>query len=376
MMVLARAYEMSKSTAYRLSSRFMDPQPEWLQEHISEATIPKRLTCLELQIDDPSDLNKKMRDLSSVFRTLFHNADKMEGLHIGLCRPISVPLEDVFHNVTWPNLMYIGFSKWNLPCDEIINFIHRHRGSLRSVRFREVRLRKGRWMEIVKFLRQELRLKWVSFRQVGYDPRIGGGPVPETGYGSGFAMLRGPPDDEYETSSEDSDDIGEHAGAQSDHEGETNEPENDEDGQRVVDDNPNQETVVEIHADISPTIDVIEGHQQVAPAPDNNEAAGLVHEENHDDSLESPSRSIAGDSEVGDVNSLALDDRTMVQHSSAPDDAPPNSQRHCDCENGYGWDDLEDDDHGLDPTKAQWKRWERWVIKGCSKHDPELSTAT
>lgn len=234
-------------------------------------------------------------------------------------------------------------------------------------------------MEIVKFLRLELRLKWVSFRQVGYDPRIGGGPVPEAGYGGGFAMLRGPPDDEYETSSEDSDDIGGHAGdgqAQSDHEGENNQSENDEPRDRVVDDNLNDGAAEGMDVDTNLTAEAVWGHQQAVLQSDSNENTGFIDELNHDSGPESPSHSAAGDSEVGDVNPLALDDRTMVQHSSAPDEIPPNSHPHCDCENGYGWADLEDDDHGLDPTKVQWKRWERWVIKGCLKHDPEQSEAT
>lgn len=177
-MVLGRAYLASGSTAHRISSRFMDPSPEWLQNYISQEAISSlstRLTCLELQIDHPSDLNEKMSRLSDVFRTVFTAAVKMEGLHIGLRRPISIPLESIFHEVTWPRLLYMGFSRWNISSDEVIQFIHRHRSSLRSLRFREVRLTKGKWIEIIKFLRQELNLKWASFRQVGYEPRLGGG---------------------------------------------------------------------------------------------------------------------------------------------------------------------------------------------------------
>lgn len=370
-MVLGRAYLASKSMAHRLSSRFMDPRPSWLQEYISEealSSLSTRLTCLELQIDDPYDLNEKMNQLSGVFRTLFQAAKKMEGLHIGLRRQISIPLETIFHNITWPNLLYIGFSRWNLTSDQIIDFIRRHRSSLKSVRFREIRLREGQWIEIVQFLRQELKLKWVSFRQVGYDPRIGGGPVPETGYGGGFAMLRGPPMDE-DYSSESSDDIGERAGTghgttQLAEEDETN-PSEDE---SAAPDNDSDETVEAVDLGINDMIQSVSDDQE-AIMFDSNESASSINRGAHsDESEESPSGSVAGDSEVGVVNEVAFDDQMMVQHSSATDEPMPD----CDCGNGYAWSELEDD-YGLDPTKPQWKRWERWVVRGCSEHDPRAS---
>lgn len=349
-MVLARACSASKSTAHRLSSRFMDPRPAWLQEHISETDISSlstRLTCLELQIGDPFDVNKKMTDLSSVFGALFHAAKKMEGLHIGLLRAVSIPLETIFHNVAWSNLLYIGFSRWNLDSDEIISFIRRHRGSLNSVRFREVRLKEGSWIDIVKFLRRELKLKWVSFRQVGYDPSIGGGPVPETAPLGGFAMLRGPPREDVEYySSEGSDDIGDHVGV------------GNRGGQAIEQD--------EIASENDGSEPENNDTDEEATSSDNDSAAGPVYEGDHDDNTdESPSGSVAADSDVGVVNEVALDDQVMVQHSSATGQRPSV----CYCRTGYAWDDLQDD-NGLDPTKAQWKWWERWVKWGCVEHDP------
>jgi len=42
----------------------------------------------------------------------------------------------------------------------------------------------------------------------------------------------------------------------------------------------------------------------------------------------------------------------------------------CGCENGYGWDDLDDD--GITVTRSQWKRWEKWAEKHCPLCDPPL----
>jgi hypothetical protein len=364
--VLGRAYFKSNSLANRLSSRFMDPRPTWLHEHISKAAISSlyaRLTCLELQIDDPSDLNEKMNQLSTVFGTLFHGAKRMKGLHIGLCRPISVPLETVFHNITWIYLSYIGFSRWNLKSDEIIIFVRRHRGSLKQVRFREVRLREGKWLEILKLLRLELKLTWASFRQVGYEPSIGGGPIPEAGPGGGFALLRGPPKGYEEYSSGSSDDIGEHVvtsqGSESDEE------DSSEDGGPDAENNDSDDTVEEVDLESNNVAQSVSDEE--AALSDDTGSAGPVENSDHsDESEDSPSGSIAGDSEVGVVNSLALDDQTMVEHSSASDHA----ESSCNCGNGYAWGSL-GDDLGLDPTKQQWKMWERWVVSACSEHDPK-----
>lgn len=368
-MVLARAYSASKSNAHRLSSRFMDPHPMWLQDHVCKAkisTLSTRLTCLELQIGDPSDLNKKMNDLSSVFRELFQAAEKMEGLHIGLLREISIPLETIFHNVAWTNLVYIGFSRWNFRSDEIIGFIRRHSGSLTSVRFREVRLRDGSWIEIVKFLRRELKLEWASFRQVGYDPFVGGGPVPERAPPGGFAMLRGSPmDDDESYSSGGSDDIGEHVGLDNGRARATDSEETtlSDDDESVGGNNDSDATVEGVALGINDTIELI-GDGEEAISSNNGEVAGPIHGDYGVESEDSPPSSIAGDSEVG-ANEVALDDQIMVQHSTATDNRP----QVCHCRHGYHWDDLQHD-NGLDPTKAQWKWWERWVKWGCVEHDP------
>ena len=371
-MVLGRAYLASESRAFRLSSRFMDPRPAWLLEHMSKADISSyssRLECLELQIGDPFDLETKINELSSVLNSLFKATSKMKGLHIGLLRPISNPLETIFHDVTWTRLQYIGLSRWDLHSNEIISFIGRHKGCLTSVRFREVRLKDGSWLEIVRFLRENTKLKWASFRQIGYNPKIGGGPILERGRPpapSGFAMLHGPPtdDDEY-YSSEGSDDIGEHvaAGHEMIHQATGPEGANlSEDDDSEVD---SDETLEPVASETGGTIESVEENEE-ATLSENDNAAGYLPEGDSEDGVEdSISGSVAGDSDVGVVNELALDDRMMVQHSSTTS----HRASKCNCSNGYGWHDLEDD-HGLDPTKAQWKSWERWVTRVCKEHDP------
>jgi hypothetical protein len=377
---LGRAYLDSGCKAHRLSSRFMDPQsPLLLTNQAAISSLATQLTCLELQFDDPTDLNGRMLSLSEVFRTLVTAARKMEGLHISFLRPVSIPLETIFHDITWPNLLYIGFSGWILSSNEIIAFTQRHHKSLRSVRLREVRLKTGKWIEVLKFIRRELKLKWISLRQVGYEPKIGGGPAAQPEYGGGFAFMRNHSDDDYEiSSSENSDEIvlGQHDGtddgaAQSTEQGEFGALENNDSGGSVADEDHLGQMGHWDDAALDET-EPPDNEENEADFFGNSESGGsIVEEDDGHDSEHTPPHSVAGDSEVGVVNPLAIDDQMMVQHSSAPvgplqDDSLPN----CECWNGNAWGDLEDD-NGLDPTKSQWKRWEKWVVRGCWEHDPK-----
>ena len=102
---------------------------------------------------------------------LFTSAVNICGVHLGfpMSRPLSIPLQAVFHNVTWERLRYIGFGAWQLDSAEIIELLRRHRKTLRSVRLRGILLKRGsKWSEIVRMLRLELNLKWVSLRGIGY----------------------------------------------------------------------------------------------------------------------------------------------------------------------------------------------------------------
>ena len=58
-----------------------------------------------------------------------------------------------------------------------MHILRRHRKTLKSVRLRMVRLTEGsRWEEVLKVLRLELNLKWVSLREIGYSARAEDAP--------------------------------------------------------------------------------------------------------------------------------------------------------------------------------------------------------
>jgi len=109
----------------------------------SFTTLAGRLTCLTLHFDDGEDLDVKMRELSGLFESVFAAATEMKAVHVGFPshRPLSLPLEDVFHNVTWNKLVAFGIQGWKLTEDEVINLALRHRERLKGLRLRDIVLR-------------------------------------------------------------------------------------------------------------------------------------------------------------------------------------------------------------------------------------------
>jgi hypothetical protein len=65
--------------------------------------LAARLTCLTLVFDEGNELGEEMGQLSELFKVVFASARNMQAVHIGFprSRPVSLPLEAVFHNVTW-----------------------------------------------------------------------------------------------------------------------------------------------------------------------------------------------------------------------------------------------------------------------------------
>jgi hypothetical protein len=159
----------------RLSSRLIDPPMPFLLTHNSHVAISKiasRLNSLELHFDAMTNLDDMMLQLSPSLQIVFSEAFGLQGLHIGFATLVSIPLETVFHNVQWKDLRYLGFHSWLLSSAEIVHILRRHRKTLQSVRLRRVRLTEGsRWEEILKVLRLELNLKWISLREIGYTAR-------------------------------------------------------------------------------------------------------------------------------------------------------------------------------------------------------------
>ena len=134
--------------------------------------LAQRLTCLELHFDGGADLDSRMQQLSPAFKAVFSAAVNLEAVHVGFPshRPLSLPLETVFHGLQWKRLIAFGVQAWRLDAGEIIALARRHRDKLRGLRLREVLLKEGSmWYDVLGFLRDEMtRLDWVSLRRIGY----------------------------------------------------------------------------------------------------------------------------------------------------------------------------------------------------------------
>ncbi|KAH8816498.1 hypothetical protein F5884DRAFT_225636 [Xylogone sp. PMI_703] len=388
---LGMAFLKSDSPATRFSSRFMDTRSPLQLTHGSQATIrslAERLTCVELQFNDPSDLDEKMYQLSSLFDTLFSAATNLLGVHIGFPRgkAVSVPLETVFHHVQWNKIRYIGIGAWRLNSDEIIDLVRRHKGSLRSLRLRDVLLKDGsKWSDILKILRFELTLKWVSLRRAGYARFF---DAPQTPFGGHFIpVLQGPESDTDEAS----------------------DWEEEEDTQQIFDESAEHPEVLE---------DLIE--QEEEDDDDDDDDDDHDHDDNDDeDDFMSTGASSApdDDSDVDDgpVNhDNSIDDEAMVHHSTPADDeelmphqtssasylnnsiatinttfpgatttnaatvSSASALASCSCNVDFSEEEDMDDTNGNgngggrgrgnDVSKVQWKLWEQWVINKCSIH--------
>ncbi|KAK5110920.1 hypothetical protein LTR62_005458 [Meristemomyces frigidus] len=159
----------------RFSSPMLSPQSaEFLATHSPHSlpTLAARLTCLTLHFDDGTDLDQKMSELSGLFRTVFTTAVNMQAVHVGFPshRPLSLRLEEVFHNVTWDKLVAFGVQGWKLDAEEIVDLALRHKDRLKGLRLRDVLLKDGSmWKDVLARLRESMhRLEWVSLRRIGY----------------------------------------------------------------------------------------------------------------------------------------------------------------------------------------------------------------
>lgn len=93
----------------RFSSPQISPQSaEFLASHKLESlsTLAQRLTCLTMVIVDTND--EQLRHLSDLFKTVFRKAENMQAVHVGFVSrtPISLPLESIFHYVTWKKVSF------------------------------------------------------------------------------------------------------------------------------------------------------------------------------------------------------------------------------------------------------------------------------
>ncbi|KAF2007385.1 hypothetical protein P154DRAFT_541556 [Amniculicola lignicola CBS 123094] len=173
---IATALLESRSPCTRFSSPMLSPQSALGlagDPPNTFAVLAERLTCLELHFDDGTDLDNRMKQLSALSKVVFTAAKNMQAVHIGFPshRPLSLKLEEIFHNVRWEKLVAFGIQGWRLEADEIIGLARRHRERLRGLRLRDVFLKDGsRWKDVLAFLRNDmLRIDWVSLRRVDYE---------------------------------------------------------------------------------------------------------------------------------------------------------------------------------------------------------------
>jgi hypothetical protein len=218
----------SHSPFKRFSSPMLSPQsaivlaenadhPLTLAPGISDTLsyLASKLTCLELHFDDGLDLDAKMQNLSPLFRTVFTAAKNLEAVHVGFPthRPLSLKLEDLFHNVKWDGLLAFGIQGWKLDEAEIMGLAGRHRDRLKGLRLRDVQLKDGSmWKNVLEFLRNNMRnLDWVSLRRIGYattfDERNEGVELPEDAPGE-YSSSEGEDTEEEDEHDSDTNSIG------------------------------------------------------------------------------------------------------------------------------------------------------------------------
>lgn len=78
----------------------------------SSSRLAASLTCLTIVFDDGHDLDRRITEVSPVFREVFLAAENMQAIHVGFprTRPFNHPLEDIFHHVTWNKVSHRDFS--------------------------------------------------------------------------------------------------------------------------------------------------------------------------------------------------------------------------------------------------------------------------
>nr|POE86959.1 hypothetical protein CFP56_63991 [Quercus suber] len=174
---IGEALLASNVPSLRFSFPMLSPQSVRLLQDARPDSLFKlasTLTCLTLHFDDDTaNLNHKISDLSPLFRTVFTTAQSMQAVHVGFPshRPISLPLESVFHDVAWERLVAFSIQGWKLEAAEIINLATRYKDRLKGLRLRDVHVKEGgMWRDVLHALRDRLqRLRWVSLRRIGYE---------------------------------------------------------------------------------------------------------------------------------------------------------------------------------------------------------------
>ena len=323
---------------WRFSSPMLSPQSALFlvrgQKH-SLPTLASRLTCLTLHFDDGTDLDQKMTELSGLFRDLFRMAEGMQAVHVGFpsYRPLNLPLEAVFHNVTWQKLVAFGVQGWKLDGKEILDMALRHKDRLKGLRLRDVYLKEGSsWKDVLVTLRESMtRMEWVSLRRIGYVRHF-------EGQGQGIEI----PDDAAPDESDSETDGDEEEAALG-----------------TATDNP---PATQISADEGDGgVDDVEVDMHFNGTDDDND-----NDNNDIDSTEDDSDS---DDEHG-PEAHEMDFPDLEDSAETPTSAPCSNCCNGSREGrGQGCDaeELEDDGGVISNTKR--KAWEKWVLRRCWDHD-------
>jgi hypothetical protein len=323
MRTLIEAFLASDSPANIFDCRFLDVQP--LVSQIQQTEVPYQLEpltaalgrlkglLLRLVSDNNNSMNSTVDGLFEFCERLLPFTENLSGLHIAFEKVVSVPLNNVFHDMQWHSIKYIGVHLWSMDGGELVKLLLRL-PTLRSVRLRQVYLEEGehklRWKEVLKKIKQNLTLDWISLFGIGYGD---GGRAP------------------YYVEDESS-------------ESEYHLPSDDEENLTSEDDNEGEEHV---------------------PQPF---FGGDAHDDNDYSDSDGSEESETEGNDIEDDH-YNIPDAAMDPPSS-PEISGVMTSQPCDCERDIG-DDV------LFINKSKWQDWERWTVKRCPNHDPgHISTTS
>ncbi len=351
--ILSMAVDRSNSSVSRFSSRILDPPtpvivPPDLQA--ITARIGRRLRALEVQIGDGiRTLDEKTTDLSELFNVVFNELVNLQYLHVGFARQVTVPLDTVFHGITFKNLRHIGLHHWLTSSQELISLIERHQNTLRSLRLGQVKLRlatpesPGGWKDVLQFMRCNLKKlnhqRWVSLRRIGYDgdaQAMADMPAPVHTY---VGIFDESDSDFFGTEGGNTDDLDE-----SDQEREEQEEDENTRNQDDQGDSGNETGSERADSEGGVFSDVFSGSEDERPTEEQEPDVDI------------------------DDDFLVHADMAQQPNPTVDNLAGAILASGCGCESGYGWDGL--DDNGMVVERAQWKYWEKWVVMHCPTHDP------
>jgi hypothetical protein len=346
---------------------------------ITMRRIAERLTRLDLQfVYRDIDIDNKLHALSELFLLLFQAAIHLKSLHVGFGKRVSIPLQLIFHDVQFPSLQHLGIHEWHLHSEELMELLGRYRHSLRSVRLRHVSLKEetpaenGKWERVLKFIRLNLKLEWISLRWISYNEHLVLG-------GMQFAnMIYGPPPDTDGDSdiSEDFDSEGE--SDPEDPEGTwsvsnaSSESSDSEDEREQRQQNGTHEAALLLDGshDADPDMDEDDNHSDRS---EDTMIGGQTQDSLEDSTDESNDEQDDGMSDLDDMHNIPHVESPNMNSTGRP---PFVAGSSCHCMEGFSWD-QHPRDNGFQVTRLQWKKWEKWVLKRCQRgHDPRPEDAT